>query len=98
MEPKMIAERDGPMQPQPMATVDHMDVLLTRLPGLSELPGRDAAASFACRRRYIFRALHYWCTSGVPQMFCGHNPMLLSHLWVGAAQAMRIAINARCVN
>jgi hypothetical protein len=31
-------------------------------------------------------------------MSCGHNPIMLSHLWVGAAWAMRIAINKRCAN
>jgi hypothetical protein len=48
------AKLDGPMQPKPIATVDHMDVRLTRLPGPSELPGREAAASFACRRSYTY--------------------------------------------
>jgi hypothetical protein len=37
---KMNVKLHGPMQPKPIATVDHMDVMLTRLPGPSELPGR----------------------------------------------------------
>jgi hypothetical protein len=37
---KMNAKLYGPMQPKPIATVNHMDVMLTRLPGPSELPGR----------------------------------------------------------